>query len=34
MVPKSNLPKQAIDGLTLIGVERIDDAFNKLREHE
>jgi DNA repair protein RadA/Sms len=34
MVPKSNMPKQAIDGLTLIGVERIDDAFNKLREHE
>ncbi len=34
MVPKSNLPKQAIEGLTLIGVERIDDAFNKLREHE
>ena len=34
MVPKSNMPKQSIDGLTLIGVERIDDAFNKLREHE
>ena len=34
MIPKSNYPKQAIEGLTIIGVERIDDAFNKLREHE
>lgn len=34
MIPKANLPKQAIEGLTIIGVERIDEAFNKLREQE
>jgi len=34
MIPKSNMPKQAIEGMTLIGVERIEEAFNKLREHE
>ena len=34
VVPKSNLPKQAIDGIKVIGVERIDEAFNKLRDHE
>ena len=34
VVPKSNLPKQAIEGLKVIGVERIDEAFNKLRDLE
>ncbi len=32
MIPKTNMPKQKIEGMTLIGVERIDEAFNKLRE--
>lgn len=32
LVPKSNLPKQKIEGLQVIGVERIDEAMNKVRE--
>ncbi len=32
MIPKSNMPKQKIEGMTIVGVERIDEAFNKLRE--
>lgn len=32
VVPKANLPKQKIEGLQVIGVERIDEAMNKLRE--
>jgi DNA repair protein RadA/Sms len=32
MIPKSNAPKQAIEGMTIIAVERIDEAFNRLRE--
>ncbi len=32
LVPKSNLPKQKIDGLQVIGVERIDEAMAKVRE--
>jgi DNA repair protein RadA/Sms len=34
MIPKANVPKTPIDGMTIIAVERIDDAFNKLREHQ
>jgi DNA repair protein RadA/Sms len=34
MIPKSNMPKQAIEGMTIIAVERIDEAFNRLREHQ
>ncbi len=34
MVPKSNAPKQAIPGMTIVAVERIDEAFNKMREFE
>jgi DNA repair protein RadA/Sms len=34
MIPKANAPKQAIEGMTIIAVERIDQAFDKLREHE
>jgi DNA repair protein RadA/Sms len=32
MIPKSNAPKHKIEGMTIIAVERIDEAFNKLRE--
>jgi DNA repair protein RadA/Sms len=32
MIPKANAPKLPIDGMTIIAVERIDDAFNRLRE--
>lgn len=34
VVPKANLPKQKIEGLQVIGVERIDDAMNKIRERQ
>jgi DNA repair protein RadA/Sms len=34
MIPKANAPKQAIEGMTIIPVERIDDAFTKLREFQ
>ncbi len=32
MIPKSNAPKQKIEGLTIIGVERIDEALEKIRD--
>jgi DNA repair protein RadA/Sms len=32
LVPKANLPKQKIEGLQVIGVERIDQAMNQVRE--
>ncbi len=32
LVPKANLPKQTIEGLQVIGVERIDEAMNRVRE--
>ncbi|MCC6072991.1 DNA repair protein RadA [Massilia sp. GCM10020059] len=32
MIPKSNVPKQPIEGMTIVAVERIDEAFNRLRE--
>ncbi len=32
MVPKANAPKQNIEGMTIVAVERIDEAFSKLRE--
>lgn len=34
MIPKSNAPKQKIEGLTVIAVERIDEALTRMREHE
>jgi len=34
LIPKSNAPKQKIEGLTVIGVERIDEALNRVREYE
>lgn len=32
MIPKSNAPKQAIEGLKIIAVDRIDEALNKIRD--
>jgi DNA repair protein RadA/Sms len=32
MIPTANAPKQPMEGMTIIPVDRIDDAFNKLRE--
>lgn len=32
MIPKSNAPKKKIPGMTVIPVERIDEAFTRLRE--
>ncbi|MCE3264695.1 MAG: repair protein RadA [Pseudoduganella sp.] len=32
MIPKANAPKLAMEGMTIIPVERIDEAFNRLRE--
>jgi DNA repair protein RadA/Sms len=32
LVPKANLPKQKIEGLQVVGVERIDEAMNRVRE--
>jgi DNA repair protein RadA/Sms len=32
LIPKANAPKQPIEGMTIVAVERIDQAFNKLRE--
>ncbi|MBS1170293.1 MAG: radA [Burkholderiaceae bacterium] len=32
MIPKANAPKQKLSGMTIIAVERIDEAFNRLRE--
>jgi DNA repair protein RadA/Sms len=34
LIPKANAPKQPIDGLTVIAVDRIDEAFARLRELE
>ncbi len=32
MIPKANAPKQKIEGLSVIAVERIDEALEKVRE--
>jgi DNA repair protein RadA/Sms len=32
VIPKANAPKQKIEGMTIVAVERIDEAFSKLRE--
>ncbi|MDQ7969225.1 MAG: DNA repair protein RadA [Oxalicibacterium faecigallinarum] len=34
LIPKSNAPKQKIEGLKVVGVERIDEAINRIREFE
>ncbi|MBR7798861.1 DNA repair protein RadA [Undibacterium fentianense] len=32
MIPKSNAPKQKIEGLQIVAVDRIDEALNKIRD--
>ncbi len=32
LIPKANAPKQKIEGLEVIGVERIDEALNRIRD--
>jgi DNA repair protein RadA/Sms len=32
MIPKSNAPKNPVEGLTIIAVERIDEALEKIRD--
>ena len=32
VIPKANAPKQKVEGMTIVAVERIDEAFTKLRE--
>ena len=34
LIPKANAPKNKIEGLTILAVERIDEALNRIREHE
>jgi DNA repair protein RadA/Sms len=34
LIPKANAPKQKIEGLTVIAVERIDEALQRVREQE
>lgn len=34
LIPKANAPKQAIEGLQIVAVDRIDQALGKLREIE
>ncbi len=34
LIPKSNAPKQKIEGLSIIAVERIDEALSKIRDVE
>ena len=31
IIPKANIAKQSIPGLQIIGVERIDEAFEEIR---
>jgi DNA repair protein RadA/Sms len=32
VIPKANAPKQKVEGMTIVAVERIEEAFAKLRE--
>lgn len=32
LIPKANAPKQKVEGMTIVAVERIEEAFAKLRE--
>ena len=32
VIPKANAPKQKVEGMTIVAVERIEQAFEKLRE--
>jgi len=31
LIPKANAPKQAIDGLQIIAVDRIEEAIDRIR---
>ena len=31
LIPKANAPKQPIDGLTVVAVDRIEEAIDKVR---
>jgi DNA repair protein RadA/Sms len=33
IIPKANLPKQRIDGLDVLAVERVADAIARIRDH-
>lgn len=33
IIPKANVPKQRIEGIEVIGVERLEQALNQLRNH-
>ncbi len=33
VIPKANAPKQSVDGIQIIAVERLEQALNYLREH-
>ncbi len=33
IVPKANAPKQPVDGIEVIGVERLEQALNHVRNH-
>ncbi len=32
MIPKANVPKQPVEGLTIVGVDRIEEAMAKIRD--
>ena len=34
MIPEANKPKQAIPGMEIVAVRRVEEAFQKLRELE
>lgn len=34
LIPKANAPKKPIEGLTVMGVERVDEAINRVRAQE
>ena len=34
LIPKANAPKQAIDGLKVIAVDRIEEAIDRVRDLE
>jgi DNA repair protein RadA/Sms len=34
LIPKANAPKQAIDGLQVLAVERIEQAIDRIKELE
>jgi DNA repair protein RadA/Sms len=34
LIPKANAPKQAIDGLKVVAVDRIEEAIDRVRDLE